>query len=745
MIEPMKLPIKVVPPLKEDFYNPFEDARGRGSKIFEEPTSEFRQRLAHQVIEIRDHLGDAFEMYPGVPAVAKVRVREEAIAKTHRPTRVLSEKTCPIIGCDAPGALLLSVTPTGLENLARAIENDQTLQGRANLSTITEITPVQPEIQSPVPLAGPVKIKLYRHGTPLANAAVDRAFAEVLRRHSKVRPKEVRYTSKLKVFRLDEVDEDTIRELELFIGTQSLGVFPVYLPVRTAAIPVRAVLPDDFPPPDPEVDYPVVGVIDSGTTPGDPQLEPWIVSRETYVSVADQDNRHGNFVAGLIAQGKRLNHDDPLFPSCSARIVDVVALGKDGASEDDLLSAIEDAVQRHPEVQVWNLSLGTNIPISDHCFSDFGVALDRIQDEYNKLFILAAGNYRQAPFRGWPPSQPLGGADRICSPADSVRSMVVASQAHRDHAMARVRAGEPSPFSRCGPGPLYLPIPELSHLGGNCGPTGQCSQIGVLSVDGHGHVAEDIGTSFAAPHATNLAGNVAHRIVGGATRTLTRALMIHSAALQGKKVDAELFRYQGFGVPADIDVILGCDPWQCTLVFEMMLRPDAAFQKADFPMPTCLQTEAGTIRANILMTLAYDPALDPSFGSEYCRSNVEISLGTYPVGNDGKRHQKKQVPDEPQLKGGTYEKDLIEHGFKWSPVKVYRREMVQGVQADRWRLNVSVQHRSGHVPAEAQYAVLIVTIADPAKTAEVYNQMVVLMNQAGWAANDLQIRQRLRP
>lgn len=744
MVEPMKLPIKVVPALKEDFYNPFEATSGGGHKIFEEPTREFRERLAHQVIEVRDHFQAAFRTYPGVPGVAKVRVRVDAIAKSHRPTRVLSEDTCPIIGCDALGALLLSVTPSGLEKLARTIERDETQQGRANLSTLTEVGPLAPEIQPGLSSVVPVKIKLFRHGTLAANAAVDRAFADVLRRHSQTRTREVRYTPKMKVFRLDDLEEDALAELCAFIGTQSLGSFPIYLPVRTAATPVRNVLPEDFPPPDPEADYPTVGMIDAGTTPDDPQLSPWVVARESDVPPDFQDNTHGNFVAGLIAQGKRLNHDDYRFPGCSARIVDVVALPKDGASEDDLLESIENALRRHPEVIVWNLSLGTEIPISDHAFSDFGVALDRLQDDYGKLFILAAGNYRQPPFRGWPPEAHLSGADRICSPADSVRSIVVGSLAHRDHASARVRAGEPSPFSRRGPGPLYLPMPEISHLGGNCGPTGNCSQVGILSLDGQGHVAEDIGTSFAAPHISNLAGNVSHRIIGGATRTLTRALVLHSTALYGKTVNAELFQHQGFGVPPDIDRLLGCEPWQCTLVFEMLLRPDLAFQKADFPMPDCLHMGNGVLRANLLMTLVYDPALDPSFGAEYCRSNVEISLGTHPLGQDGKRHQKKQVPREPQLRGGAYEKDLVEHGFKWSPIKVYRREMVQGVQGDRWRLNVSVQHRSAHVASEEQYAVLIVTLADPEKRADVYNEMVVLMNRAGWAAVDLQIRQRIR-
>jgi hypothetical protein len=87
----------------------------------------------------------------------------------------------------------------------------------------------------------------------------------------------------------------------------------------------------------------------------------------------------------------------------------------------------------------------------------------------------------------------------------------------------------------------------------------------------------------------------------------------------------------------------------------------------------------------------------------------------------------------------------VEFGFKWSPVKVYRREMTKGVRGQTWRLDLSVQHRSGHVPAEPDRAALIVTVSDPLKKAPVYNDMVIQMNNFGWSANDLEIVQRLRP
>ena len=738
MSEGNKLPLKVVPPLERDFYRPH--AGGGAKKIFVPVDNEFRGKLSAQVIEVRNHFVTAFKEFPNVPAVARATVRSDAIAKSHRPVKVLSPKTCPIIGAEGLGELLLSVTPQGLENLARSIETDRTHEGIANLSTLQSFEAYRPSVEMPNDQVA--KVKLFRHNNPNFDSAVDESFYRVLRRFGIREPRELRYGRGLKIYRLELKQPELIQALSGYVGTQSVGPFPVYQPVRSAAVPVRSAVTEDFPAPETGVDYPLIGVVDSGTAVGDPYLSPWRHAREVYVPEADQDNSHGSFVSGLLIHSRKLNHDDARFPSCSARIVDVVALAKNGTTEDKLLSTLEDALEKYPEVKVWNLSLGTERCVDNKMFSDLGVALDRLQDEHDVTFVLAAGNYREKPYRGWPPDD-LGEKDRICSPADSIRAIVVGAAAHRDHSSSRVKAGNPSPFSRRGPGPLYLPKPELSHIGGNCNPAGTCNQIGVLSIDGKGNLAEDFGTSYATPLVSTLFANVSHRVLGGASHLLSRALLVHSAALQGQKLDSTLLKYQGFGMPPDVPVILGCEPWQCTLIFELEIAPSVAYEKAVFPMPKSLIIDDDTVKANVLMTLVHEPDLDASFGSEYCRSNLEVSLGTYDPGDDGKQHQHKQIPEDPKLTGSGYEKDLVEHGFKWSPVKVYRREMSR-VQGQTWRLTLSAEHRSGQATTEPQRAALIITVSDPLKKAPVYDEMVVQMNNLGWTANDLQVRTRLR-
>lgn len=653
---------------------------------------------------------------------------------------ILSGQTCPIIGAQGLGELLISVTPSGLENLARRIETDNTKQGIANLSTLESFRLYEPEVEAP---SGQIaKVKLFRHNQRAFDEAIEANFLKVVRRFKSTHPEELRYGGGLKIYRIEAQDGSVVESLRQYVGTQSVGPFPLYRPVRSTSIPVRAAAPADFPPPVKGASYPVVGIIDSGTADHDPLLAPWRHAREVYVAPGEQDHTHGSFVSGLVVHSKNLNHNDLRFPSCSAQFLDVVALSKTGTTEDKLLAILEDALQKHPEVKVWNLSLGTNHRISNRTFSDLGVALDRLQREFGVTFVVAAGNFQDKPFRGWPPED-LGEKDRICAPADSLRAIVVGSVAHRDHSSSRVKANEPSPFSRRGPGPLYLPKPELSHIGGNCDGRGGCSQIGVLSLDGAGNIAEDLGTSFAAPLVSTLYASLRQRL-GQQSSNLARALLVHAAALAGKKIDPLLLPYQGFGIPPDLDTILGCAPWQCTLTFDLQIAPAVAYEKAIFPMPESLYLDKDTVRANILMTLVHDTELDASFGSEYCRSNMEVSLGTYDFGKDSKQHQKKRVPEDPKLVGSAYERDLVEYGFKWSPVKVYRREMVKGVQGQTWRLDLSVHHRGSHVTTEPQSAALVITIADPMKAAPVYDQMVVEMNKLGWATSDLFVETRLR-
>ena len=225
---------------------------------------------------------------------------------------------------------------------------------------------------------------------------------------------------------------------------------------------------------------------------------------------------------------------------------------------------------------------------------------------------------------------------------------------------------------------------------------------------------------------------------------MAKALLIQSAALSSEPIAAAELPYRGFGVPGEITDILTCAPWQATLIFEPeLLAQRKIFAKADFPIPDCFRRENSTIEGEFLMTLVYDPPRDPAAGAEYCQVNVDVSLGTYDQGADGKPSHSKQIPLEPKDYSKLFEKHLVEHGFKWSPVKVFRRKLSR-TSGLRWRLMLELLYRAEIEVAEPQRVALVVTMFDPERKKPVYDDVVRSMSTAGWIAEDLQIDERIR-
>ena len=84
--------------------------------------------------------------------------------------------------------------------------------------------------------------------------------------------------------------------------------------------------------------------------------------------------------------------------------------------------------------------------------------------------------------------------------------------------------------------------------------------------------------------------------------------------------------------------------------------------------------KVGRVGGGLRVAFVYSPILDSSKGSEYCQTNVTASLGRE-IYNPRKKVAEygRKVPPIPQTQGTgvQFETDLIEHGWKWSPTKVY--------------------------------------------------------------------------
>ena len=144
-----------------------------------------------------------------------------------------------------------------------------------------------------------------------------------------------------------------------------------------------------------------------------------------------------------------------------------------------------------------------------------------------------------------------------------------------------------------------------------------------------------------------------------------------------------------------MDDIINCTKSAATVIFHAELAASTWFDKYDFPMPKCLVVPGKGLRADIFMTLAYDPPTDARFSTDYCRCNVTASLGT--VAFDPKTGKSKFTAQMNQsLINVTAGCDtaLVKEGFYWSPLKFYHHSFVRGPVGARWRLHIDSLDRS---------------------------------------------------
>lgn len=749
------LPIQVVLPRKEDVQ---KVDPGGSKKYMGECTPELRQQLASQFQNLLDYYQQNMAEYPSVPCVGKVTMKDKAIAKTHKPTRLLSPDNCPIIGSGNLNEIYIKVTRPGVEHSINEILRSQTEDLMINLTKIERVEPYKPEdIVENLEIRTihhtkdgkiePLKIKLFDYRDETDNQSNLQEFISLIGKLGlSGQLTEVKYSSQMKIFKLICDNPQSINKIISFSGVKQISFFPKYFSALNEIREVEKLL-QNLPLPEPGIEYPIIGIVDSGIKPGHPFLEPWIYQREVFVADEYQNNSHGTFVAGVLEYGHILN--DFNSRQTMYKILDVVALPNrnpdygpvDTISEDELLEILEQVMKSYADkVRIWNLSLGTDHICAEDYLSDLAIAIDELQDLYKVDIILSAGNYQTVPLRSWPPQETI--LDRITIPAESVRSLTIGSIAHKK-GCGCVEINQPSPFSRRGPGSNFIIKPEIVDYGGNCSETGEINGCGIISFDENGNLAEKVGTSFSAPRVSGIYGQVCQSLQDGFSSELSKALLIHSARnpLSKKPINREDTNYMGFGLPGtSLGDIIFCHQSSVTLIFNAEIINGCYISMNNFPYPTKLKRN-GKWYGDIKMTLVYRPPLNANFGQEYCRTNIDVSLGVYKYNKDGNLEYDSQVPLEVKWEE-HYEKERVENGFKWSPIKSYHREIKKGIEGENWRLRIDCTSRCRE-NIEKQSFVLIVTIKDPSGD-DIYSDTLLLLRERGFVFYDLQVQERVR-
>lgn len=245
---------------------------------------------------------------------------------------------------------------------------------------------------------------------------------------------------------------------------------PVENPDRTELVPTW------LPPPK---DEPVIGVIDTLFDTKAP-FAAWVEADNSYVEGAFQspDNyRHGTEVCSVIVDG---NYVNPwLQDGCGYFRVKHFGVATAGQfSSFNILKNIREIVAANRQIKVWNLSLGSVLEAPENAVSPEGAELDRLQSEFDVIFVIAGTNRKKEDPEDM----------RVGAPADSINALVV---------NAVDRHGNPASYSRRGPVLHFFNKPDVCAYGGD----GKDDRMIVYNPAVMG-ASKVIGTSFAAPWVT---------------------------------------------------------------------------------------------------------------------------------------------------------------------------------------------------------------------------------------------------
>jgi hypothetical protein len=402
----------------------------------------------------------------------------------------------------------------------------------------------------------------------------------------------------------------------------------------------------DLPPvPAPPANSPGIVVLDSGLATGHALLAPAVGDAESFIEGLgpDDEHGHGTHVAGIALYGDveealRARQFVPVLRLFSGRILDA-----NNANESTLIeNQVENAVRyfhREYGCRVFNLSYGDRRkPYLGRHVRGLAVTLDSIARELGVLFVVPTGNFEgtqgvPADWRADYPRYLLRAEAALLDPATALNALTVGSLARWDATLNAqryqndpaeqpiARRDQPSPFTRSGPTVGEAIKPELVAHGGNhavnvrvvnqprirhgLGELSTCKDFAAGRL-----LAEEAGTSFAAPHVAHLAA----RILVEHPQTdhnLLRALLVAHArwpepceALLGDKT--ERLRLCGYG-KVNESALNRSNEQEVTLIAGDSI-PDRHHHFYEVPLPESF-IDGGQRTREISVALAHTPAV----------------------------------------------------------------------------------------------------------------------------------------
>jgi len=396
------------------------------------------------------------------------------------------------------------------------------------------------------------------------------------------------------------------------------------------------------PVPAPPETAPGIVVLDSGLATGHPLLVPAVGDAQSFIEGlgAEDEHGHGTLVAGIALYGdvEQLLNAGRFAPQL--RLFGGRILDDNNANESKLIeNQVEAAVRyfhREYACRVFNLSYGDRRkPYVGRHVRGLAVTLDTLSRDLGVLFVVPTGNLDGLPAdpRAAYPRYLLDQAASLLDPATALNALTVGSLARWDATFTAqryqndpaeqpiARRDQPSPFTRSGPSVGGAIKPELVAYGGNYAVRAAAANqpivrrgLGELSTckdfAAGRLLAEESGTSFAAPHVAHLAAHILVQYPQ-TDHNLLRALLVAHArwpqpveTLLGDKDDR--VRLCGYGA-VDESALDRSNEQEVTLVSEDTI-PDKHHHFYEVPLPASFVEGRQRVR-EISVALAHSPAV----------------------------------------------------------------------------------------------------------------------------------------
>jgi hypothetical protein len=266
------------------------------------------------------------------------------------------------------------------------------------------------------------------------------------------------------------------------------------------------------------------------------------------------------------------------------------------------------------------------------------------------------------------------------------------------------------------------------------------------------------GTSYAAPLISRTLAELDLLTDQALTPRTLRALMLHNAdapqPLTQRGLRDLARQFVGFGKPPSAIQMLETSDSKITIVFESLLtagtqRP--AIMRFGFEWPQTLTDPfTGACSGSVRITLVYEPPLDPAFGAEFARVNLDASLKQQqPVprrdGGPSFSDQSKMWGLPATTRLPLNERALIDHGLKWWPAKRYTASLSNNGSSNIWRLEVaSVTRAETAFPSDGIPFSLILSIEDPDGQRPIFQNFRRYLQTRGTQIDDIRIAHRVR-